>query len=135
MKPLELDRLLDDAGGTFHDSTLLQLEVDFVVERLRGFFEVHVVIDGQEQLRRGTLVLDGLIRFEMEGNGPLGAIEGSKGLWISADGPLEESSDVGHSKVPKGELAEAGFAYFLFVSDTNSYIKLVSRSVRFEWAE
>lgn len=135
MKPREIDELIDDASGTFHDSTLLQLQVDFVAEQLRALFEVYVVLDDQEQLRRGTLVLDGLLRFEMEGNGPGGSIADSKGLRITADGPLEESSEAGYSKVPKGELINAGFACFLFVCDTNSYLKLVSRSARFDWAE
>ncbi len=135
----ELQDLFDqqEPHATFHDASLLSVEVDYQTRELVALWSLFVGDSDaseerdRERQREGRLRLHGLLFWVVE---PPNAPTSKDGTpWLTADGPLSQCpTAVGKGLVQ--EMPSGAVGWYLFFSDWNGFAYCGAESARFEWA-
>jgi hypothetical protein len=134
-----LENLLgaDEPSGTFHDSRLKSLSINFHEKLLSADFDVcvggpHGTDErAREQYRPGRLRVEGLQFWFMEPPTTT-ANEWTVYPWLTDDGPLS-SCPTDAAKVLMQRAAGKQFAWYFYFADLNTFAYCAGDRVSFEW--
>jgi hypothetical protein len=135
-----LDALLGDEerNATFHDAVITGVQIDYVGKRFVGEMQLCVGdpdasdVGDRERRRRGQLIVEGLRVWALEPPGESASGLGD-GLWVSADGMLEQApTDVG--KTLAQGLGSGHVGWFLFFNNLNAFGYLAGDRAEFRWS-
>ena len=134
---MDLDKLLDHPHGTFHDSTIERVEIDYRNKTAR--FQIQICTGDPEatepELREssklGFLLITGLLFIAMDPPDERYPFQSSDGLWISDD-EIIPGVTKGTESLPKN-LPPNASTYRFFVSEWNSFIYIAAEHFSFEW--
>jgi len=134
---MDLDQLLDHPHGTFHDSTIERVEIDYLNRTAR--FQVQICTGDpnatehelRESSKPGSLLISGLLFIAMEPPDERYPYQSKDGLWIS-DTEIVPGVTKGTESLPKNLPANAS-VYQFFVSEWNSFIYIAATHFSFEW--
>ncbi len=127
----------DEPNATFHDSSLLSINIDYDKKLLIANFDIRVGNpegkdhQTRERYRPGRLKIDGLAFWFMESP----TTPSDKWLacpWLTADGPLSICS-TSAAKVLLKRAAGKHFAWYFYFSDLNTFAYVAGDSVSFAW--
>jgi hypothetical protein len=127
----------DEPNGTFHDSRLKSLNINFDEKLLSADFDVSVGDpDGadeqaREQYRPGRLRVEGLEFWFMEPPTPP-ADEWMVCPWLADDGPLS-ACPTETAKALMQRAAGKNFAWYFYFADLNAFAYCAGDRVSFEW--
>lgn len=135
----KLESLLgkDEPNGTFHDSSLLSISIDYDKKLLIANFDICVGNpEGKdrhtrERYRSGRLKIERLAFWFMEAP----TTPSDKWLdcpWLTADGPLRTCSTPA-AKLLLQRAAVTHFAWYFYFSDLNTFAYVAGDSVSFSW--
>jgi hypothetical protein len=135
-----LDSLLgkDEPKGTFHDSSLLSVSVDYDKKLLTADFDICVGDPdrkdqpARERYSRGRLTVKGLGFWFMEAP----TTPSDKWVacpWLTDDGPLN-TCPTAAAKLLFQRAAGKDFAWYFYFSDLNTFAYVAGDSVSFEWS-
>jgi hypothetical protein len=138
LKGQSLDELLDgDQHATFHDAVVLSIHVDYTATLFLAELDICVGDPdapdepARERRRRGRLAIEGLKLWALEPPSPP-TLEGSRGLWLSADGPLVESpTDTG--KALARAFGTQSVSWFLYFNNLNAFGYVAGDRATFAW--
>ena len=128
----------DEPNGTFHDSSLLSISIDYDKKLLIANFDICIGNpEGKnqqalERYRPGSLKIDGLGFWFMD----TPTTTSDKWLacpWLTADGPLSTCSTPA-AKLLLQRAAGKHFAWYFYFSDLNTFAYVAGDSVSFAWS-
>jgi len=131
-----LDELLSqEPHATFHDATVVEVQHDAVAGRAALTADLCVgdpeasTVEERERRRRGRLSLEGVRLWREDGYD--GAVSGP-GDWLTDEGPLAEATtELGRTL--HREFEREPYCWYLYFSDTNSFLYWTARDVAFAW--
>jgi hypothetical protein len=131
-----LDELLSgEPHATFHDATVVALQHDAAAGRAALTADLCIgdpdapAVEERERRRRGRLSLAGVRLWRKDGD--TGATPGV-GDWLTAEGPLgEATTELG--KALYRDFETEPYCWYLYFSDTNSFLYWTARDLAFEW--
>jgi len=134
---MDLDQLLDHPHGTFHDSIIERVEIDYLNRTAR--FQIQICTGDPEatkpELREsskpGFLLISGLLFIAMDPPAEGYPYQSRDGLWICAY-EIHPGITKGSEPLPKDLPANASVHRF-FVSEWNSFIHIAATHFNFEW--
>ena len=134
---MDLDQLLDHPHGTFHDSTIERVEIDYLNRTAR--FQVQICTGDPEStepelregLKSGVLLISGLLFIAIDPPDERYPYQSGGGLQISDDEILPGMT-AGTESLPKNIPTNAS-AFRFFVSEWNSFIYVAATHFSFEW--
>jgi hypothetical protein len=127
----------DEPSGTFHDSSLLSLNVDYDKKLLSADFDLCVGDPEEkdqptrERYRPGRLRIEGLEFWFMEPP----TTPANKWMacpWLTDDGPLS-TCPTSTAKALMQRAAGKHFAWYFYFSDLNTFAYVAGDRVSFEW--
>lgn len=134
-----LDSLLgkDEPNGTFHDSSLLSVTVDYEKKLLTAEFDICVGnpegknVQELARYRRGRLRVEGMIFWFMDTpTAPDDKLMACP--WITADGPLNTCS-MPAAKLLLKRATGKHFAWHFYFGDLNTFAYVAGDGASFEW--
>lgn len=139
MKIETLDSLIgkDEPDGTFHDSSLLSISVNYDEKILIADFDICVGNpEGKDQqaperYRRGRIRIEGLAFWFIDAP----TTPSDKWMacpWLTDDGPLSTCSAPA-AKLLLQRAAGKHFAWYFYFSDLNTFAYIAGDSVSFAW--
>lgn len=137
-RTVRLDDIIGTAEpfATFHDASLLILNIDYEGRSLIAEFDIWVGSpDGpdhtdRERRRRGRLCLASLILWACE---PPRTTETHDGPpWLTSDGLLEEAPTEEGKRLANTVGADE-IAWYLYFCDLNAFAYCIAQEARFEW--
>jgi hypothetical protein len=131
-----LDELLSqEPHATFHDATVVDLQHDTVRGSASLTADLCVgdpdasTFGERERRRRGRLTLKGVRLWREDRNDPGTS---SSGDWLTAEGPLAETTTVLGQALLR-EFETEPYSWYFYFSDTNSFLYWTAQQVAFEW--
>jgi hypothetical protein len=127
----------DEPNGTFHDSSLLSMSVDYDKKLLIADFDIFVGDpegkdqQARERYRPGRLGIEGLGFWFME----VPTAPSDKWMacpWLTEDGPLS-TCPTPAAKLLLQRATGKHFAWYFYFSDLNTFAYVAGDSVSFEW--
>jgi hypothetical protein len=132
-----LDELLGDEEphGTFHDADVsaMTYDGDSGTATLTAAFPVGDPNASQQTERKrrrvGVLHLEGVRVWRHDSGNSQGE---APGVWLTSEGPLAEAEGEVAAAIRR-EFAGEPYTWYLFFSDSNSFIYWTARRVSFRW--
>lgn len=137
-RQVRLDDLLGNAEphASFHDASLLALNIDYLGRSLIAEFDIWVGNPdadehiARERRHRGRLCLSGLILWACD---PPSVTEIHGGApWLTSDGLLAEAPTEEGKRLASA-LGADGVAWYLYFNDLNAFAYCIAQDARFEW--
>ena len=134
---MNLDELLNCPNGTFHDSTIERIEIDYLARTAKLQVQVSTgdpdATDPElrESKKLGRLLISGLLFLVIDPPDESYPYQTANGLWVS-EREFTPGELPGTSALPKN-LPPNTFAHLFFVQEWNSCIYLAASHAEFEW--
>ncbi|QNA89227.1 hypothetical protein G4G28_13490 [Massilia sp. Dwa41.01b] len=121
--------------ASFHDAELLSSTIDWESGTASFAFDIpygSAESSGQSNYQRGTLTFAGLCFYLVEPALLDAAARARGSLWITAEGSLPDPQVAISAYLPPN-LPAGALAYYLYASNTNSFIIVAATSASFTW--
>lgn len=136
---MTIDEIKKSLPNGFHDSEILQINLDYVDEKAEFLMDVDLSSSDSETevaSQSGYLRLSGLLYCVIDpptGAFPREFVPGDSRMWLTADSSdFSELSNIPNLPDP---LPDNSFRHFFFVSSHNCFIYVAAMNASFEWVD